>query len=308
MRTSAATFALACLAAGPALAVDWAAVPGSPVTLFYPGQSSYEWVLTPGDHGGAAKFREGKNCRECHKGEEQTMGSTLVSGKKNEPTPIAGKPGFLPVTVKVAHDDKMLYVHLEFAEGSQPDAKQDPNFATKVTMILNDGGVPEANRAGCWVACHDDAARMPSAADADRPKYLLKTRAKVTRTGGGDELKPADELSKLAAAGYRLEYWQARLNPGAAAVAANGIITDKRQEANPVAAKADATFAGGKWAVTLSRPLSAGAPFKDLVPGKTYTVGFAIHAGHTARRFHYVSFEHTLVLDQGDADLVAKKN
>jgi cytochrome c-type protein NapC len=306
MRTAAAAIAL-CLAAGPALAVDWAAVPAAPVTLFYPGQSSYEWVLTPGDHGGAAKFREGKNCRECHKGEEQAMGSTLVSGKKNEPSPIAGKPGFLPATVKVAHDDKMLYVHLEFAEGSQPDAKQDPNFATKVTMMLNDGGVPEAARAGCWAACHDDAARMASGGQGDRPKYLVKSRAKVTRTGGGDELKPAEELDKLAGAGYRLEYWQARLNPGSAA-AVNGTIFDKRAEVTPAVAKAEAAFAGGKWSVTLSRPLAAGAPFKDVVPGKTYTVGFAIHAGHTARRFHYVSFEHTLVLDQGDADLVAKKN
>ena len=32
---------------------------------------------------------------------------------------------------------------------------------------------------------------------------------------------------------------------------------------------------------------------------------FSMHAGHTEQRFHYVSFERTLVLDEGSADLVA---
>ena len=41
------------------------------------------------------------------------------------------------------------------------------------------------------------------------------------------------------------------------------------------------------------------------MPGKTYTVGFSIHAGLTNRRFHYVTFEKTFTLDQGPADFVA---
>ena len=291
----------------PAYAVDWASVPGKDVTLLYPGQSSYEWVLTPTDHSGGAKVRDGKNCHECHIGEENTMGDLLVSGKKNEPAPIAGKPGSVKAQVKFAHDDKNLYVHLDFAEGNQPDAKMDPNAATKVTMILNDGGVPESTRFGCWAACHDDAAKMASAGASDRTKYLSKTRAKVARTGGGDELKPADELAKLQASGYSLEYWQARLNSGAKATAVAGTIFDKREELKTSAVTAEASFADGTWSVTLARPLVAGAPYKDIVAGKTYTIGFAIHAGHTAKRFHYVSFERTMVLDAGAGDFVAVK-
>ena len=34
---------------------------------------------------------------------------------------------------------------------------------------------------------------------------------------------------------------------------------------------------------------------------------FAIHAGHTAHRFHYVSYERSLMLNSGTADLVAVK-
>jgi len=308
MRTKTLALAfLAGLAATPAFAIDWAGVPGKEVVLLYPGQSSYEWVLTPSEHSGGFKVREGKNCHECHVGEEKTMGELLVSGKKNEPTPIAGKPGSVPATVKLAYDDKNFYVHLDFAEGTQPDAKMDPNFDTKVTVMLADAGGQEANRFGCWATCHDDAARNPSAGTSDRTKYLGKTRAKLTRQGGGDDLKPAEDLAKLKDSGYSLEYWQARLNPGAKAVAEAGTVFDKREELKAPAVTAEATFANGTWSVTLSRPLAAGAPYKELAAGKTYTIGFAIHGGHTAKRFHYVSFERSMALGQGTADLIAVK-
>ena len=36
------------IAAAPArAAIDWASVPGKDVVLFYPGQASWEWALTP---------------------------------------------------------------------------------------------------------------------------------------------------------------------------------------------------------------------------------------------------------------------
>ena len=296
------------LGAEPAwAAIDWSGVPAKDIVLFYPGQSSWEWSMTPTDHEGAEKFRSGKNCILCHAGDEKTMGDLLVSGKKNEPAPIQGKPGSVAAHVKLAHDDQNLYVHLEFAEGNQPDASMDKEFATTVTMMLNDGGVPEATRAGCWVMCHDDASLMPSAAGATRTKYLGKTRAHLSRQGGGDDLKPADDLTKLIADGYSLEYWQARLNKGAAAVPTNGSISGKREEIKPTVVAVEAANNGGVWSVTFTRKLNAGASFKPIVAGKPYTVGFAIHAGHTSKRFHYVSFEHSVTLDQGDADFVATK-
>ena len=66
-----------------------------------------------------------------------------------EPTPIAGKPGAIAATVKLANDGTNLYVHLEFNEGAQPDARQDPAYATKVTVMFDDGKVrPIAAAAG----------------------------------------------------------------------------------------------------------------------------------------------------------------
>lgn len=295
------------MGAAPAGAVDWAGVTGKDVVLFYPGQAAWEWVLTPSDHSGAPKFREGKNCHECHSGEEKTMGTLIASGKKLEPNPIAGKPGFVVANVKFAHDAERLYVHLELTEGAQPDAKMDANFDTKITMMLNDGKVAEANRAGCWGTCHNDMTSMPNAGGGERTKYLVRSRAKVTREGGGDQLKPADELAKMHANGEYLEYWQARLKQGAAPVPADFTVLEKRQANDPPAVSAEASFANGVWSVTLSRKLAAGGPYKEIAAGKTYTVGFAVHGGHTAHRFHYVSFENTLVLDQGAGDFVAVK-
>lgn len=302
--------------------IDWATVPGKEVVLFYPGQASWEWSLTPADMSGADDFRKGKNCGVCHIGEEDDMGKQIVTGKPRsftpkgqaayekpsiEPTPIAGKPGFIDATVKVANDGTNLYVHLDFAEGAQPNAKQDPAYATKVAVMFANGEVAEANRGGCFAACHDDSNGMASAAGATRTMYLPRTRAKMTRQGGGDTPADADKLAALKTSGYQLEFWQALLNPGQPAKAETEIVFDKRGSPGPSIVTADAKQTAGKWSVTLSRPLNAAAPYTALEQGATYTIAFAIHSGHTAHRFHYVSFESTLALNSGTTDFVAIK-
>ena len=114
-------------------------------------------------------------------------------------------------------------------------------------------------------------------------------------------------MAKLKAEGYYLEYWQARLNPGQPAQAANGMIFDKREQTSPTVVNAEAIFAGCKWSVMLSRKLDAGGTFKSFSGPGPYYVAIAIHAGHTARRFHYVSYERTLAIGSGAADFVAVK-
>jgi len=123
---------------------------------------------------------------------------------------------------------------------------------------------------------------------------------------GGAELKPADELEKMRADGQVLEYWQADLNSGKPATAMEAFVLENREFKPAKAVTADAKLENGKWVVVLSRKLVAGAPYKDLVAGKTYTMGFAIHGGYAARRFHWISFERSMMLDSGDASFVAK--
>ncbi len=303
--------------AARAAGIDWSSVPGKDVVLFYPAQSSWEWALTADSMSGATKFtKEGKSCVDCHDGEEKTMGGHLVSGQPRvfkdgtkpsiEPTPIPGKPGSIVATVKFANDGTNLYVHLDVKDGTQPDAKQDPAAATKVTVMFSAAKTADVLRGGCFAACHDDMAGMPSAGGAMRTHYLGGTRAKLSRQGGGDALKPADELAKLKSAGYYLEDWQAKLNPGQPAQAGSFVVFDKR-DAAALPVTADATYANGTWSVTLVSKLSPGGDFVAFEAGKTYAVAFAVHDGHAARRFHYISLERTLAINSGSADFVAVK-
>jgi len=306
--TAAAAAALLALFAAPVQALDWSGVSGKEVVLFYPGQASFEWALTQSDHSGNKKFREGKNCAECHRGEEADIGALIVSGKKVEPTPIPGKRGSIKATVKTAHDGDRLYVRIEWADGPPPSgAKMDPEVEARVTVMIDDGSVAAATRTGCWATCHDDATDMASATKGkELTKYLARSRTKVTRQGGGESYKPAADLAGLLKEGDFMEFWQARLNTGVQAVAADGYVLEKRHKSDNPMVAVEAEHSGGNWAVVLSRKLTVGQPGrKDIVAGKTYTVGFAIHDAYAVHRFHHVSLEHTLVLDQGKGDFIA---
>lgn len=296
-------------AAPPARAIDWDSVPGKDITLFYPGQASWEWALTKKSHSGAAKFRKGKNCRGCHEGEEADIGNLIVSGKKLEPEPIDSKRGTIPLKVKAAYDDKRFYFRLEWTEQTLNGFPvRDKDFEAKITVMLDDGSVTEAKRAGCWGACHDDANRMASSQeDIEITKYLARSRTRITRRGGGLNFKPEADIEALAKRGYFLEYWQARLNHTKTPVPAAGYILKARQEVKAGEVTAEAQFSHGSWVVILSRPLAPSAPFtKDLVSGKTYSVGFAVHDAFAAGRHHHISLEHTFVLGKGAADIVAQ--
>ena len=296
------------LPATPSLAVDWDKQPGKDIVLFYPGQLSWEMLLTQSQHSGADKFCDGKNCRQCHEGEEAASGKLLVADKSSEREPIAGKPGSVKANVKVANDGENLLIRIAFDPGAQPNAGMEPKYPTQVAVMIEDGKVAEIARGGCFAMCHDNLARMPSAAaGADTTKYLARSRVKMSRSGG-DELKPPDQLEKLRAEGAVVEYWQARLAPGQAPVVVDGTVLEKRTENAKPIVTATATETNGAWVVVFSRKMMAGAPYKDVAAGKTYTVGFAIHAGHTSHRFHYVSLEKTLMINQGTADFLAVRN
>lgn len=294
--------------AAPAFAIEWSGVSAKEVTLFYPGQSSFEWTLTQSDHSGASKFREGKRCDECHRGEEAKIGDLIVSGKKLEPNPVPGKRGSIRAEVRTAHDSERLYFRIEWPD-SPPlsGSRMDEEFEEKVTVMISDGTVVSAKRAGCWGSCHDDAIGMPSdPSDADLTKYLPRSRTQLSRQGGGQNYKSQSDLQALMGENQFLEFWQARLNKDAAAVPADGYILEKRHQSDSPAVSAEAEFADGKWTVVLSRPLSASRDGHiNIAAGQTYYLGFAIHDNYAEHRFHHVTFGYTLILDSGSADFVA---
>jgi hypothetical protein len=194
---------VAVIIAGPALAADpatlnWGSVPKTEFTLFYPGQSTSEWMKSAGHKAGATGVNEGKNCLACHEGEEADIGKTIVSGKKLEPTPIAGKPGSVKLTVQAAYDKEYFYLKASWPTnlkeagafhnykalkggkwvtyGSNRTDKDVKAGTSKVSyedrfnFMLGDnkGTVANFETQGCWVTCHNSMRDAPNEPTKDQ--------------------------------------------------------------------------------------------------------------------------------------------
>jgi cytochrome c-type protein NapC len=310
--------------------IDWAGVPAADLTLFYPGQASFEWVQNGKTHGGARPLTKGgDSCSTCHAAELETIGNKIVAGGELEPTPIPGKRGTINATVQAAHDTQNLYVKIQWPDAGHNPApfvdggKMDPDNQVKVAMMITGTGIELGEQVGCWSSCHADNSYMPFdpgeetiAANADVAnrleakstisKYLSESRTDIEikgrgdkALGGWDKLKSADEIGKLFDEGTYLDL----LRVYADGTSSNGYLLDRRV-VNDGEMSAEASLAGGTWTVVFSRPLNSGAPGDiALEPGKTYTVGFAIHDDYAAARFHHVTLNTSLALDDDGAQI-----
>src|SRR5512134_3022655 len=99
MKRTAVMLSMSAFAMGSAFAadpatIDWSKIPASTIPLFYPGQSSYEWLRSDA-HPGAAMVKNDGACAACHTGKEKAMGERIVKGGPLEPTPVKGKNGYV---------------------------------------------------------------------------------------------------------------------------------------------------------------------------------------------------------------------
>ena len=187
--------ALPVMAADPAQ-IDWTKIPAATVTLFYPGQSSYEWLLN--DHSkskGAKAVKDGGACLKCHDGDERIMGDSIVKGGSLEPTPVNGKNGSIDLSVQAAYDATNAYFRFQWRtlnpfpgiehqylrfDGKEwkvygypkldkvvQEGKQPALYEDRMSMMLDDGKVPGFARQGCWLTCHDGQRDMPRTASKD---------------------------------------------------------------------------------------------------------------------------------------------
>lgn len=320
-------------AAPSAGAIDWSGVETKTVTLFYPGQASMEWVLNGREHGGArAVTRTGDRCAECHAKEVKDMGAKIVSGQKAEPTPIPGKRAFVDVGVQAAHDADKLYFRLQWRNGPHAPVpfvdggKMDPANQVKFALMFAGAGIERAEQAGCWVTCHHDSRYMPDAPKAEAmkaspfaqaldlregvTKYLAESRTEIEvrgddkPRGGWDKLKDKGAIDDLMKAGKFMDVLRFRSGGSAE----NGLVLSHRDMEGGVKTEAHGTLEGDTWTVVLSRPLKSEKPGDlSFEPGKTYTIGFALHDDHTTARFHHVSLEYRFGLDTKDAEINAVK-
>ena len=185
------------LAASPD-AIDWSKVETQTVTLFYPGQSSYQWLRSPEHRRANKKVEAGDACLSCHEGEEKDIGTLIVTGERLEPHPIPGKEGVKQLAVQAAHDAENLYLRFQWksqldregrmhnmirydgekwewygshrASGKVRSGEQPAIYEDRLAIMLDDGSVPMFKQQGCWVTCHDSMRDMPNAPSEDEVK------------------------------------------------------------------------------------------------------------------------------------------
>ena len=172
---------------GPALAIEpqsisWSKIPTKEIRLFYPGLSTYDWLLSQA-HAGAKMVGQGQACITCHKGTEKTRGEKIVKGGDLEPAPIPGKNGSIEVKVQAAHDAEYVYFRFQWKshlkrEGRMHDyvrldgkqwkwyghdrndkavraGEQPALYEDRFSIMLDDGKVSLFAQQGCWLTCHN---------------------------------------------------------------------------------------------------------------------------------------------------------
>jgi hypothetical protein len=264
---------LTVLAAAPALAadpatIDWSKVPAANVTLFYPGQSSYEWLRTS-DHPGSKSVLDGQACTTCHTGMEKALGDKIVKGSALEPTPINGKNGTIDLKFQAAYDSKNAYLRFQWKtlnaypgtehqylrfDGTEwkvygypkldkvvQDSAQPGIYEDRMTIMIDDGKVPQFAQQGCWLTCHTGQRDMPKQFTSDEVKanalltaikksdvrkYLPATRNDPSDWKSG---KSVEDVAKLKADGGFVDLIQWRAHRShAVGMADDGYVLEFR--------------------------------------------------------------------------------
>jgi hypothetical protein len=250
-----ATVLAMAITAAPAMAadvatIDWSKLPASTITLFYPGQSSYEWLRTEHSKKGREAVEKGQACTRCHEGEEKELGASLVKGGPLEPMPVKGKPGSMDLKLQVAYDDRNAYFRAEWKtanpypgtehqylrfDGKEwkvhgfpklddvvQQGKQPGIYEDRFSIMLDDGKVPDFAKQGCWLTCHTGERDMPGFAKKEEvqantlmaalKRSDVRKYLPATRTAPGDWRtgKSVEDIARIKAEGGFLDLIQWR--------------------------------------------------------------------------------------------------
>ena len=123
---------------------DWSTVPAKTITLFYPGQASWEFLASDA-HPGAAGLEAG--CSGCHEGQEKTLGAKLVKAGPREADPIPGKAPSIDLTVRAAYDSESVYFQFRWATAT-PHAMHTLWRYDGKQWVASGGPKPDATKKG----------------------------------------------------------------------------------------------------------------------------------------------------------------
>lgn len=315
--------------------LDWSAVPVKELVLFYPGQTSIEWMQDGSAHSGGRAFGMGDRCIMCHEGEERQIGETALSPDNElDRTPIPGKRPSVDLSVQAVYDEDHLHMRFQWPEGEHvpvpfaDGGKLDPDHPFRLTVSFATDAVALASQAGCWASCHHDSRHMPDAPDADAiaesglaerlglnggvTKYLSETRTEIeirgrrgAARGGWDKLKDDEELAELMNSGVFLDLAQLRVGTDGIE-SLNGHVLYKREFAQSDGVDFAAELEDGVWTAWMTRALATGETDDiGLDTGRLYNIGIALHDDHSISRFHHISWQYLLGFDNEDAEINA---
>lgn len=188
---------------------NWEKIAATNVTLFYPGQASWQYLASAA-HPGAQVLETG--CATCHTGQEKALGAKLVQAGPREKDPIAGKIPSIDLTVRAAYDAEYVYFQFRWPTktphavhtlwrfdgkqwvawgGPKPDVTKrggTPSYEDRLAIMLDepnnvpayDGSRATFSQVGCWMTCHNSMRAMtndvPRKAIEPHPYWGVKGR------------------------------------------------------------------------------------------------------------------------------------
>lgn len=280
--------------AGPA-SIDWSKIKVKTVPLFYPGASTYDWLLSEEHEKGYKKVPKGAACFKCHEDDEENLGMTVLEQGIGEPKAAPNRRAVVQLGVQAAHDQENLYLRFQWKSDSKGgEAKPDG-----VAVMIGDKKVKRFSKQGCWLTCHNgvrDTRDVPSEGEATKvlnakqvTKYLPASRS--DDTASWDQVKSADALAQIRAAGGFADLWRWKSN---GEVEDESVLENRRNDTGDSAGDvhAEGELKDGKYTVVMWRKLNTGHPEDDkiLAVKKKVRVGFAVHDNNVDSRYHYTSF------------------
>ena len=178
-------FASASVSAADPAKINWTKIPTINVPLFYPGQSSMEWLISSAHEGAGSRVKRGDACVSCHdeKDAEKELGEKLVKAGPLEPMPVKGKEGYKDLKVQAAYDEKNAYLRFQWKtqnpypgtehqylrfDGKEwkvwgfpkldkivQDRQMQALYEDRMSIMIDDGKVAGFGKQGCWLTCHD---------------------------------------------------------------------------------------------------------------------------------------------------------
>lgn len=239
------------------------ALPGNSrsIGLFYPGQHNLEWLMN--EHKGSQNLRQGRQCLQCHAGEELNMAATP------EHNTVAA---YRDMDVRIEKKGANMLVTFSW-EGTLKDKS--------LAVMWNDGINEDFKHVGCWAACHSDMSGMDRDRGQSTGKYLVDSRAQMHRIGVPAQLKTEAELNALMEAGDFIRVQRVTLNEGKKPALENGTLLASLDWEDADAAKVKVSYKDGRWTVTLPHLLPPDS--------NSHNFGIAIHGANGPGPGHWVS-------------------